>query len=261
MSVLAAGPFDTIAGLPVHPLVVHFAVVLLPLAALALVVIVLVPRWRGTFGWLTLAGLAIGTGAAFVAKESGEALAARVGEPQQHAELGDILPLVAALLLLVAATWFLLWRRRTNADSRGGGPVVTVLGGAAALIAVGTIGLTIAVGHSGAEAVWGRTMAVASDASAAVPAPFPSPTTSTAPTESFTLADVAARATPAECWTVVDGTVYDLTSWIAEHPGGAEVIEGMCGIDATAAFQAEHGGQPEPGEELAQFAIGSLSSS
>ena len=35
---------DTIAGLPVHPLVVHFAVVLLPLATFALIIAIYIPR-------------------------------------------------------------------------------------------------------------------------------------------------------------------------------------------------------------------------
>ena len=69
--------FDSIAGLPLHPLVVHFAVVLLPLGALGLVVLVLVPKWADRYGWLTVGAIAVGTGAAFVAKESGEALAAK----------------------------------------------------------------------------------------------------------------------------------------------------------------------------------------
>ena len=76
-----SGPFDTISGLPVHPLVVHGAVVLLPVAALAVIALVLVRRWRGTFGWLTLLGLTAGAGAAVAAEKSGEALAARVGMP------------------------------------------------------------------------------------------------------------------------------------------------------------------------------------
>ena len=64
---LADGPFDLVAGLPMHPLVVHVAVVILPLSALALIALVLVPRLRRPLGWLTLAGLAVGAVAAFVA--------------------------------------------------------------------------------------------------------------------------------------------------------------------------------------------------
>ena len=44
--------FGFIAGLPVHPLVVHAAVVLLPLAALVLILLVFVPAWRTRFGWV-----------------------------------------------------------------------------------------------------------------------------------------------------------------------------------------------------------------
>jgi uncharacterized membrane protein len=273
----ADGRFDTIAGLPLHPLVVHIAVVLLPLAALGLIVLVLVPRWRATYGWLTLAGLAVGTAGAFVAKESGEALAARVGLPQRHAELGDVLPLVAGLLFVVAVVWFVADRRRRSSGQPGQpgqGALVLTLGIASALLAVGTIGLTVAVGHSGAEAVWGRTTQTPPPAPTPDAVPTPDPSGSTTPTTpdepaasegtaaaaTYTLDEVAERFTPEECWTVIDGTVYDLTAWIAEHPGGGPVIESLCGIDGTVAFDAEHGGQGEPLAELAQFAIGSVSS-
>lgn len=61
---------------------------------------------------------------------------------------------------------------------------------------------------------------------------------SAAPT--YTLADVQKHATPSDCWSVVAADVYDFTAWIAEHPGGRSDVEGMCGIDATAAFDAKH---------------------
>ena len=48
-----SGLFSTIAGLPLHPLVVHLAVVVLPASALALVALVLVPRWRARYATLT----------------------------------------------------------------------------------------------------------------------------------------------------------------------------------------------------------------
>ncbi|MCX6434000.1 MAG: cytochrome b5-like heme/steroid binding domain-containing protein [Actinobacteria bacterium] len=233
------GPFDLITGIPVHPLVVHAVVVLLPLSALALIAIVLIPRWRGTFGWLVLAGLFVGAGATFVAKESGEALAARVGLPQEHASWGDRLPLVAMLLLIVAAIWF--WRG-ASPDRRGA--LTTVLGVAAIVLAVAAIALTIVVGHSGAEAVWqGRLPASAA--------------TRTGPigTTGLTAAQVQAHSTPADCWTIVGDGVYDLTTWIRQHPGGSRPIEGMCGVDATAAFDAQHGGRDVPMKVLAGYAV------
>lgn len=265
-AVLAGGLFDTIPGnLPVHPLIVHFAVVLLPLSALALVGIVVVRKWRGTFGWVTLAGLAIGAVAAFVAKESGEQLADRVGLPQEHAELGDLLPPLAVLLFIVAVVWFLLQRRAAN--GAGSSILVTVLGIVAAALALGTTWLTIQVGHSGATAVWAgeiQSETASSDGDGeAAPAPSTAATGATAApgasaAAGFTLADVQAHSTPADCWTVVNGTVYDVTDWITRHPGGPGVIKAMCGTDATSSFQDQHKGQGEPNQELASFEVGPL---
>ena len=74
----------------------------------------------------------------------------------------------------------------------------------------------------------------------------------------MTMADVASHTTAADCWSVVSGTVYDLTAWIAEHTGGPSPIESMCGRDATSAFTAQHGGQQAPEQALAGFEIGRL---
>ena len=242
--IASEGPFDLISGIPVHPLVVHAAVVLLPLAALALIAVFLVPRWRSTFGWLVLAGLFVGAGAAFVAKESGEALAARVGLPQEHASWGDRLPIVAILLLVVAAIW--LWPQR---GSQGRGPaststMTTVLGIIAIVLAVAVIGLTIVVGHSGAEAVWQGRL---STSTAAPTGPIG--------TTGITAEQVQSHNTPADCWTIVGDGVYDMTTWISQHPGGSGPIEAMCGADGTAAFDAQHGGRDVPTTVLEGYAV------
>lgn len=273
MTTLDLNIFDSIAGLPVHPLVVHFAVVLLPLAALALVILVIVPRWADRFGWVTLAALAGGTVAAFVAKESGEALAAKIGEPAAHATYGDWLPPLAVALLLVAASWFILHRRAAKAG-RGRTPATIVAGALAAVLALAVTGLTVAVGHTGAQAAWGD---VEAEAAAAAPAESPvapdspsatasgsasssasaSPSASST-TGSYTLADVAKHADANSCWSAVNGKVYDLTKWINQHPGGPKRILAMCGKDASDAFNGQHGGQARPEKELAGFEIGTL---
>lgn len=149
----ASDAFDTVLGLPIHPLVVHAAVVLLPLAALGLIAIVAIPRWRGPLGWLVMAGLAAAAVSVFVAAQSGEALADRVGEPREHAELGEVLPLLSGALLAAGLLWFLVARR--NARSL----VATVLAVAAIALAVVNLGWVVRVGHSGAEAVWGSVAA------------------------------------------------------------------------------------------------------
>ncbi len=88
---LESGIFDTIGGLPVHPLIDHAVIMLIPISAIALIVIYFVPKWRKPYGWLTMAALAGGAFAAVIAKESGEALAARVGLPVEHQQLANIL--------------------------------------------------------------------------------------------------------------------------------------------------------------------------
>lgn len=88
----------------------------------------------------------------------------------------------------------------------------------------------------------------------------PKPTTPTpkpvSTTPSYTLAQVAAHSNSSSCWSIVRSTVYDLTPWIDQHPGGAGAILSMCGIDATAAFEDQHGGQRRPENELQGFEIG-----
>jgi uncharacterized membrane protein len=248
----SAGPLDLILGLPVHPLVVHFAVVLLPLAALALIAIVIVPKWRQPFGWVVLAGLLVGTGASLLAKESGEAFAVRVGWPTEHANLGDRLPLVAMVLFVVAAVWFWLQRRQAKAGRKGSSVLTVVVGVAACILAVAASVLTVLVGHSGAAAVWSERIADPAPTSQAATTP------DAAQPPALTMDEVARHASASDCWSVVNGTVYDLTSWIDQHPGGMGPIEAMCGVDATDAFVAMHGTEQVPADSLSWFLLGPL---
>jgi cytochrome b involved in lipid metabolism len=76
--------------------------------------------------------------------------------------------------------------------------------------------------------------------------------------KTFTLAEVATHKDGTSCYTVVNGSVYDVTSWISQHPGGSARILSMCGKDATTAFEQKHGGETRPESELASFKIGTL---
>lgn len=76
--------------------------------------------------------------------------------------------------------------------------------------------------------------------------------------KTYTLADVKKHATQTDCWTTVNGSVYNVTPWIAQHPGGAKAIISLCGIDGSDAFNGKHGGQARPESELASFKIGTL---
>lgn len=86
-----------------------------------------------------------------------------------------------------------------------------------------------------------------------------SPTTSILPiTSSYTLSQVSAHKNATSCWTAVNGSVYDVTLFIKQHPGGSGAILSLCGIDGSSAFNGQHGGQARPASELAGFKIGVL---
>lgn len=78
------------------------------------------------------------------------------------------------------------------------------------------------------------------------------------PSATYTLEDIAMHASVTDCWTAVDGKVYDLTPYMEDHPPGVESIARMCGIDATEAYNKKHGGEEEPDRLLEELMIGTL---
>jgi cytochrome b involved in lipid metabolism len=79
-----------------------------------------------------------------------------------------------------------------------------------------------------------------------------------APTSTFTMAQVANHADSTSCYSVIRDEVYDLTSAITTHPGGAEKILAICGRDGSNAFVKKHGGSPRQENELIKLRIGVL---
>ena len=158
---------DTVFGLPLHPLVVHAVVVLVPLGALLVIAMAARPRWRtGPFAWLAVLLVLAATVATPVATRSGESLARSVGEPEQHASFGEaliyfMLPLLALTLALV----LLAARARRAAGSREAGMprprslVVGLVAASAAVAAVAATGQVAVIGHSGATATWSDVVA------------------------------------------------------------------------------------------------------
>ena len=89
------------------------------------------------------------------------------------------------------------------------------------------------------------------------PTPTPTPTPSTEQTK-ITLDEVKKHSSSNDCWTVVDGGVYDLTKWAALHPGGPAFIQSLCGRDGTSDFLGRHANQPDPMRTLLGYFVGKL---
>lgn len=73
-------------------------------------------------------------------------------------------------------------------------------------------------------------------------------------TQSYTATEVSTHATKDDCWLILDGGVYDVTSFIPRHPGGDKILR-WCGKDATQMF-AKHPDSAKAMKE--QFKIGEL---
>ena len=156
--------FDTIAGLPLHPLVVHAVEVIVPLAALAVLLAAVWPTFRS---WAFALPLALALGALVlvpIATQSGEALEERVSETaavEAHTQLGEQLtPWVIGLAVVAAALFYLTWQARRGHEGKGWAaprwlPVVIMV--AALVASTGTIVQAVRIGHSGATSVWGQT--------------------------------------------------------------------------------------------------------
>jgi cytochrome b involved in lipid metabolism len=83
-------------------------------------------------------------------------------------------------------------------------------------------------------------------------------TTTSSTAKTFTIAQVATHNSEANCYSAINGNVYDLTAFITKHPGGDRNILRICGIDGSAAFDGQHGGDSKPERILAGFEVGTL---
>jgi uncharacterized membrane protein len=154
-----------ISGSPLHVLVVHAVVVLVPLAVLGTVTVALWPAARRRYGWLVVAITAVATACVPIATSSGEDLQHRLVPTdliREHTHLGDqLLVFVVGLLVMTTAlVWFDHRQRREAAGTPRRIPpkAITVT---VAVLAV-TLGAVCAVqvvriGDSGARAAWAQT--------------------------------------------------------------------------------------------------------
>lgn len=147
---------DTFFGLPIHPLIVHATVVVVPTAAVAVGLTVFWSRFRE---WAAAAPMGLSALAVILtplSTSSGENLEHRLPGSSliaDHARLGDLLIWwVVPLAFLSAGSWWLRRRSATGALMTWGLPALTVV------VAAGTLVTVALIGHSGAQAAWDGTV-------------------------------------------------------------------------------------------------------
>lgn len=155
-----------IAGLPLHILVVHFVVIVVPLAALCLGLTAAWPAARRRLGIVTPIIALAALIAVPIATQAGEWLAARVHQTvliQAHITLGEtLLPWAVATFIIASLQWswyrffatpgsalFTLVRSRTLRIS-----ITIVLAILVAVAAIGSVITVVVIGESGSRAVW-----------------------------------------------------------------------------------------------------------
>ena len=156
--------FERFGDLPLHVLVIHLAVVVLPVSALTAIAFAVLPKWRWLLRW---PALVLGLGAlvcAFVAKKSGDAFVAAVPTLGQavrvHEQRGNLLLWLCLIFAVVAVAAFLLLGGPSALASGKGAkaaksrPLELLTSAAVVVIAVLVIWQTIRTGDAGAKAVW-----------------------------------------------------------------------------------------------------------
>jgi uncharacterized membrane protein len=153
--------FDQIGGLPVHVLVLHAAVVFVPLLGLGAIVYGVVPRWRPRIGWAVFLLSIITPIVCFVTRESGLKFYDRVfprSSPagkvmlNNHMHFGTLtFWFVLALGVVTLVTVILTMRKNALL------PRVADLGLAVVMVALAAISgyYVFRTGDSGAHVVWG----------------------------------------------------------------------------------------------------------
>ena len=152
--------FDTIAGLPLHPLVVHATEVLVPSAALVIALAALWPTFRRWARFLPLGLALVSLVLVPISIQSGEALQERVKESsliETHSELADgLLPWIIGLVVVAGVLVWWNWNEHKDTAPRAPKWVAVALAVTGVLAATGTTVQAVRIGHSGATAVWSQ---------------------------------------------------------------------------------------------------------
>jgi hypothetical protein len=163
--------FEEILGIPAHPLLIHAAVVFIPLQVLAALAYAFLPWARRHAGWFVFGITFVAPGAALLAKLSGDAFRARLVKEHkaggsglvaidQHRSYGTMTLYFTLGLSVLLIIMMLLHRAATaqTPDKEGlvvgrgfTGLVVSVL---TLIVAIGTGYYVFRTGDTGAHIVW-----------------------------------------------------------------------------------------------------------
>ena len=153
---------DTIFGLPMHPLIVHATVVIVPTAALLVALAAVYPRFRAWTGPVPALAALVSCVLVPLSTGSGEELQHRLGETslvEKHQELADTLIWFVIPLAIFAVAAYWLQRRATTGGQPVGKGLVAVVSVAAVLLSGATLVDVALIGHSGAKASWAKVAA------------------------------------------------------------------------------------------------------
>jgi len=149
-------------GIPLHPLVVHAAVVFTPLAASAALAFVLVERWRDYLRWPTLVLVLLAAAVDYTAKLTGLNLFHKL-EKQGfhnrwltiHQQRANVLVWIVLGLAVVGVLAVLIVPGRTSA-ARISAPPLVVLGVRALVVGLSIAALVYVylTGDAGARSLW-----------------------------------------------------------------------------------------------------------
>jgi cytochrome b involved in lipid metabolism len=95
----------------------------------------------------------------------------------------------------------------------------------------------------------------ASSGGGSAPAPAQKPVSTNLP---LTLDEVKKHNSADDCWSIIDGNVYDLTNWVNSHPGGSSRITAICGKDGSSNFLGQHSNSNSAKSQLTRFELGKL---
>lgn len=146
--------YDTFLGLPLHVLLLHFTVVLVPVGAAASAAVFLRARWR-RFAIVAVTGNVVLLALTFVTVQAGQKLQNRfiwtgdMAVPRNNHETFGRTLLWLVLALTVVTALALLADRRGVPAAAGMGIAVVVAG-----LAVAATVLTVLAGHTGSQSHW-----------------------------------------------------------------------------------------------------------